>query len=224
MYTSNAVLDQMFLSYRAVRALPFRSRLVRLAGGFSSFPLASHHGVLADADALRRNLQTSSQIINMKECHSLSAERVQKFHCTHAHKPPSEAQFVHLHELVISNVLEAVVKGHLDGRAQHHRGILCGAAVTAACLQAQQRAFSQSHCHLLCPHSGIISMSVHCNIGTHTESPMRTTTAPADVGGRLALAGVDGEVTSPLVDANDLALVDVLPRLDEQPAARLDAA
>lgn len=48
--------------------------------------------------------------------------------------------------------------------------------------------------------------------------------APADVGGCLALAGIDGEVARALVDADDLALVDVLPRLDEQPAARLNAA
>ena len=69
-----------------------------------------------------------------------------------------------------------------------------------------------------------MTMSVHGDLDTDTVPPMRTTTAPADVGGRLALAGIDGEVTRPLVDANDLALVDVLPRLDEQPATRLNAA
>lgn len=63
--------------YIAVRALSLQSRLVRLAEVASSFPLASHHGVLTDADALRRDLQTSSQIINMEECCSFQAGRVQ---------------------------------------------------------------------------------------------------------------------------------------------------
>ena len=153
----------------------------------------------------------------MKEYGSLSAEHADLLYCPHAHKPPSEAHFIHLHELVISNVLEAVVQGHLDGRAQHHRGILCSTAVTAACFQPTRLPSAASHC-------GVMSMSVHCKVGTDTVSSMRTTTAPADVGGRLALAGVDGEVPRPLVDANDLTLVDVLPRLDEQPAPCLDAA
>ena len=47
--------------------------------------------------------------------------------------------------------------------------------------------------------------------------------SPANVGSSLALAGVDLKIAIALVNANDLALIDLLPRRDEELATILDA-
>ena len=63
----------------------------------------------------------------------------------------------------------------------------------------------------------------HSNLRISGKVSDRLLCSPADVGGGLALAGVDLKVAIALVDADDLALVDFLPRRDEELATILDA-
>jgi hypothetical protein len=182
--------------------------------GVSSFPLASHHRILPDADVLRRDLQSSSQIVGTLNITAGFAEHAWDVQ----YMPDIQLSCAPTHALTSTSSSSAMYS------RQSSRDIWMGGLSTTVAsfvaLQWQQRLLSMK-CLLVGQHVASTTQ-VSTKYVRAQAVIVRTAGAPADVGGCLALAGIDRKVARTLVDANDLALVDVLPRLDEQSAARLD--